>query len=150
MEPARPLVLTKEEHALLGELVEIMGLTEQMLIESAARFDAMAAGKIRQATATPQAALWAKAITGHAKDPKIAALIPVAQKELVAVADERNDFIHAIYTNDYVDDYVEPGYQTTSVTRSKTGTSRPTSDLQAIRDRAAKLSCQIAQIASAI
>lgn len=46
MKPARPLVLTKEEHALLGELVEIMGLTEHMLIESVARFDAASAVKI--------------------------------------------------------------------------------------------------------
>jgi len=151
MKPARPLALTKDEHALLGELVEIMGLTEHMLIESVARVDAVAAGKIRKETATPQAALWAKAITGHAKNPKIAALIPVAQKELELVANERNDFIHALFTGDYAaPGYMAPGYQTTSATRSKTGKSRPVSDLHAIRDRAAKLSCLIAQIASAI
>jgi hypothetical protein len=138
MKPARPLVLTKEEHALLGELVEIMGLTEHMLIESAARFDPAASQKIRQLTAKPQAALWAKVIRRRVKDPKIAALIPDAKKELEAVAEERNDFIHALFTGNYAaPGYVAPGYQTTSATRSKTGKKRPTSDLRAIRDRSA-------------
>jgi hypothetical protein len=147
---ARSLVLTKEEHALLGELVEIMGLIEHILAQSVAPFDSVAAGKIRQATAKPQAGIWANAIRGRAKDPTIAALIPVAEKEIEEVAKERNDFIHALFTNDYADDYAQPGWQTTSATRSKTGKTRPTSDLSAIRDRAAKLSCLIAQIASAI
>ena len=150
LKPAFPLVLTNEEHALLGELVEIMGMIEHMLTESMERFDTITAGKIRKQTAAPQAALWANAVKGRVKDPQIAAQIPVAQKEIEEVAEERNDFIHALYTNDYVDDYVEPGYQTTSVTRSKTGKTRPTDDLRTIRDRAAKLSCLIAQIANAI
>jgi hypothetical protein len=151
MKPARPLVLTKEEHALLGELAEIMGLIKHMLGESAARFDPAASEEIRQlATGRRQATLWANAIRSRVNDPKIAALIPIVEKEIEDMAEERNDFIHALYTNDYVDDYVEPGFQTTSVTRSKTGKTRPSSDLQAIRDHAAKLSCLIAQIASAI
>jgi len=47
------------------------------------------------------------------------------------VAEIRNDFIHAMFTGDYADDYFEPGYQTTSATRIKSGKTRPTSELQA-------------------
>jgi hypothetical protein len=148
--PGRPLVLTKEAHALLGELVEIMGSIEDMVIKSAARVDAEAALRIGQVPAGLQASIWAQAVTGRAKDPKMEALIPSAQKELESVAEERNSFIHALFTNDYVDGYVEPGYQTAFATRSKNGRTRPTSDLGVIRDRAAKLSRQIAQIVNAI
>jgi hypothetical protein len=52
---------------------------------------------------------------------------------------------------DYVEaGYFEPGIQTTSARRSKTGKSRSTGDLQGIRDRAAKLSRLIDQIAKAV
>jgi hypothetical protein len=151
MDPARPLVLTREEHALLGELVEIMGLTEAILAETADRFDAAAAAKIRGLTAKPQAEVWARAVRSKARDPQILGQIDAAEKEIGEVAEERNDFIHALFEGDYVEaGYVEPGYQTTSATRSKTGRKRPVSDLAAIRHRAAALSCLVKQIADAI
>jgi len=151
MDPARPLVLTSEEHALLGELVEIMGLIESILAETAERFDPLAAANLRKATAKPQAALWAKVVRGQTSDPGLLAQINTAETEIEQVAEERNDFIHALFEGDYIDaDYIEPGYQTTSAIRSKTGTSRPVSDLEAIRHRAAALSCTLAQIDRAI
>lgn len=145
--PARPLVLTTEQHALLGEVVEIMGLIESMLIESAERVDPAAAAKLSRLTAGPQAELWAKAISGRVIDPSASAMIPGVQAELAQLAEDRNDFIHALYKGDYVAGYVQPGYQTTSAMRSKTGNSRPTSDLDSIRGRAATLSSLVDQIA---
>jgi hypothetical protein len=59
MDPAQPLVHTKEEHALLGELIEIIGLIEHMMAESAARFDGAASQKIlKQATGKSQATIF--------------------------------------------------------------------------------------------
>lgn len=149
MNSARPLVLTKDQHALLGELVEIIGLNEHMLAQSAARFDPAAAASIRKAPGGLQGDIWAGAIKSRLREPELAARVAAAKQEIEDVAEERNDFIHALFEGDYVEaGYVEPGYQTTSAIRSKTGKARPVSDLITIRDRAAKLSCQIAQIAS--
>jgi len=149
IEPAQPLVLTKDQHAILGELGEIMGLIESLLIESAARVDPSVSQKIRDQTAAGQAPLWAKAMIGRVKDARLTALLPDAERQIKEVAEDRNDFVHALFEGDYVKGYVQPGYQTTSARRSKTGKSRPTADLQTIRDRAAKLSCLIDQIAKA-
>jgi hypothetical protein len=65
----------------------------------------------------------------------------------VTVSDSRNDFIHAWFAPDYVEaGYVEPGYQTTSATRIKSGLVRPVGDLTEARERAAGLSCLMAHI----
>ena len=144
MDPARPLVLTTEEHALLGELVEIMGLTESILAETAERFDLAAAARLRKTTAKPQAALWAEVVRNQTHDSNLIAQISAAEKEIEDVAEDRNDFVHALFEGDYAEaDYVEPGYQATSAIRSKTGSIRPVSDLKTIRDRAAALSCSV-------
>ncbi|MBW7968624.1 hypothetical protein [Bradyrhizobium sp. BR 10289] len=150
VQPTRPLVLTAAQHVLLGELVEIMGLIEDLLIESAERVDSVAAAKLRKLTAAPQADEWVKAITGKINDPSAAALLSAAQLELAQVAEDRNDFNHALYAGVYVRGYVQPGYQATTATRSKTGNSRSTCELAKIRDRAAALSCVVDTIADSI
>jgi hypothetical protein len=150
IEPAKSLVLTKDEHATLGELVEIMGLIESLLIESAERVDPAIADKLKGRPAGAQGELWVNAMTGRINDAQIAALLPEAEREMREVAEDRNDFVHALFLGDYVDGYVEPGYQTTSAWRNKTGVSRSTGDLQSIRDRAAKLSRLIDQISKAV
>jgi hypothetical protein len=140
-------VLTTEQHALLGELVEIMGLTESILAETAERFDPAAAAKLRGEMAKRQASIWADVLRSETHDPTIIAQIDAAKKEIEAVAEERNDFVHALFKGDYVEaGYVEPGYQATSAIRSKTGIARPVRDVKAIRDRAAALSCTLAKI----
>lgn len=149
--PAQPLVLTRDEHATLGELVEIMGLIENILIEAAERVDPIAARKIMSATAGRQGKLWAEAVTDRIGDPRLKSLMPSVEKQIADLAEDRNDFVHALFHGDYVEaGYVEPGYQTTSAKRSKTGNRRPTGDLQSIRDRAAELSCLIDQIARTV
>jgi hypothetical protein len=151
IEPAEPLVLTRDQHATLGELVEIMGLLEHLLIRSVERVDPLAAKEMRKSLGGEKArCLWSKAISGRVSDARIATLIPVAEKELEEVAQDRNDFVHALFEGDYAKGYFQPGYQATSAIRSKTGVKRSTDDLQNIRDRAAKLSCLIAQIENAV
>jgi hypothetical protein len=124
IEPARPLVLTTEQHALLGELVEIMGQVESVLIESVKHVDPGAVGKLSKLTAGPQAKAWAKTIKGRVRDPAISAQIPVAQAELVQLAEDRNDFIHALYKGVYVEGYVKPGTQTIFRFRESQGCSK--------------------------
>jgi len=90
-------------------------------------------------------------LIGLVNNPQLAALLPAAEQEIREVAEDRNDFVHAVFEGDYVEaGYFEPGIQTTSARRSKTGKSRSTGDLQGIRDRAAKLSRLIDQIAKAV
>jgi len=144
------LVLTRDQHATLGELVEIMGLIENMLIKSAKRVDPVAAQNITKEPAGRQGKLWADAVAGRVSDPQVAAQIPSVETQLGKLAEDRNDFIHALFIGDYVQGYVEPGYQTTSARRSKTGNIRSTGDLQNIRDRAATLSCLIDHVAGAV
>lgn len=145
------LVLTRDEHAMLGELVEIMGLIESVLIASTERVDPVASKKIRNATAGGQGQLWANALAGRVTDPQIAATVTQAERELKQLAEDRNDFIHALFENDYVErGYMEPGIQTTSATRSKTGVTRPTTDLERIRSRAEAVFCLIDQIARSV
>ena len=50
---------------------------------------------------TEASALWARAIKGRINDPKIVPLIPIAHKGIGEVAEERNDFIHALCTIGY-------------------------------------------------
>jgi hypothetical protein len=100
--PAQSLVLTHEEHALLGDLVEIMGLIEGMLIESVARVDPITSARLRKLPAGPQAKLWADALIGRVSDSTISSLIPSALLELRHIAEDRNDFVHALYEGDYV------------------------------------------------
>jgi hypothetical protein len=123
MMPARPSVLTDNEHVLLGQLVEIVGLTEYILAQTAERFNSTAADKIRRSTGGCVGAIWSAAI-GTVSDLKLAALIPLVKNEIEEVAEERNDFIHALFAGDYAEaGYMQPGYQTTSARRSKTGNS---------------------------
>jgi hypothetical protein len=150
IEPARPLVLTRDQHALLGEIVEIVGQIEGMLIQSAEKIDAVASAKLKGLTATPQAKLWAETVAAPVSNSELPTLIQAARDELIRLAEDRNDFIHALYKGDYADGYFQPGYQTTSAHRSKTGNRRSTLELKDIRDRAAALSCSVAQIAGAI
>jgi hypothetical protein len=151
MEPARPLVLTDQEHALIGELVEIIGLTDDIMVQTVARLlrvDRAAANKIMGSTnARDNAAIWEHVIRQRTKKPTLLQLVAIAKKEMPKLAEARNDFIHALFETDYVEPgYVEPGYQTTSARRTKSGRTAPTRELESVRNRAATLSCLVAHV----
>jgi hypothetical protein len=147
--PASPLVLTTEQHALIGETVEILGWTDHTMIETAERLDKQIADRMRRSTTVPNAvAHWAYAIKNHQNIPsEIARLVDIADKERNKIAKDRNDFIHVLFAGDYAAPGVfQPGVQTTSAIRLRTGEKRPTGELRELRDRAATLSCLIAHI----
>ncbi len=87
------------------------------------------------------------AATARGAGEKVGPLTIDVAKEIEDFAKERNDFVHALFTGNYVSaGYASPGFQTTSARRSKTGRLRPTTDLPVIRDRAARLSCLVAHV----
>jgi hypothetical protein len=152
MEPATPLVLTKDDHAFIGEIVEIMGQVDHTMVRTVGRLlsvDAAAAAKIMGSTrVADNSAIWAQVIRNRVTNqPEIAQLIAIAQGAISDMAELRNGFIHAIYSGDYVEaGYVKPGYQTTSAKRIKSGKRRSTSELRGARDKAATLSCLVAHV----
>jgi hypothetical protein len=150
MEPAYPIVLTSEQHALLGEIVEIMGQTDNILLGTVARLlnvDKSAAREIMGSTRIENnVSIWGRVVRDRFSSPEVSSLVLVAATQISDLARRRNDFIHALYTNDYADGYVQPGYQTTTATRIRSGRSRPTSDLQSTRELAATVSCLVAHV----
>src|SRR4051794_34541552 len=109
IDPARPLVLTAEEHVLLGELAEIMGQIEHMMIESLAPVDPAVSADLKALPGLgPQASRWADALSWRATDQTLAAHIRSVGAELMQFAEDRNDFIHAAYSGNYCVGYVQP------------------------------------------
>src|SRR6266480_3480109 len=103
MEPAIPLVLTQEEHALIGEMVEIIGQRDEIMIGTIMRLDQASASKMMTETnAAKFADIWANTIKNRISDPALLQLVDVARDEMKDVADIRNDFIHACLEGDYV------------------------------------------------
>jgi hypothetical protein len=151
VEPASPLVLTKEQHAFIGELIEILGQVDEIMIQTVGRLlrvDREVANKIMGSTnSAVNAAIWDRVIRNRTSEAETLALVSIAMPELTAVAGSRNDFIHAQFTGTYAaPGYMQPGYQATSAIRLKSGRTTPTSKLQDLRDQAATLSCLVAHI----
>jgi hypothetical protein len=149
MEPASPVLLAAGKHRLLGEMAEILGWTDHTMIETAERLDSSAADRIRRSTTVPTAvAYWSYAIRNRQNIPSdLARLVDLAAKERNKIAIDRDDFIHALFTEDFaVPGHMAPGYQTTTAAGISTGATRSTSEIQELRDRAATLSCLVAHI----
>ncbi|ODM76725.1 hypothetical protein [Bradyrhizobium elkanii] len=150
IDPARHLVLTPGQHALLGELVEIVNQIENMMIESLATLDPAASTELKGLPGLgPQAKRWAKALSWRVAGQALAAQILSVRSELTQFAEDRNDFIHALYSGVYSIGYVQ-GYRATSATRHRTGNNRSTAELEAIRNRAATLSWSVDAIIEAV
>src|SRR5260221_3776161 len=119
MEPAYPFTLTQQDHALIGELAEIIGQIDSIMIETVVRLenDPHTRKKMGFGVAS-NLAVWADAIRKHVHEPEIPKLVSFAETHVKDLPELRNDFIHAHFTGDYVEPgYVEPGYQTTSAVR---------------------------------
>lgn len=152
MEPAYPLQLTKDQHVLIGEIVEILGQCDHIMIQTIIPLDQQAANEMKQSLNVKNlVSPWTNTIRSRTCSRDVLKLIDFTVRERKEIADARNDFIHALITGDYVaPGYVQPGYQATSAIRFKTGKARPTSQLQDLRDRAAMLSCAVAHIGHCI
>ncbi|PDT72632.1 hypothetical protein CO675_34310 [Bradyrhizobium sp. C9] len=144
-------MLTADEHVLLGELVEIINQIEDMMIDSLAPIDPAASMEVKSLPGLgPQAKRWADALSWRVGGQALASQILSVGGELVQFAEDRNDFIHALYSGVYCVGYVQPGYQATTATRHRTGNERSTAELEAIRNRAATLSWSVDGIIKAI
>jgi hypothetical protein len=154
MEPAYDLVLTQDEHALIGEAVEIMGRADEIMLQMIARLrgmDRQKAAKIVAKGVKEKARELRNAIRYHSSDSEILRVADLAAKEMKTVAVLRNAFIHALFEGDYVEPgYVEPGYQTTSATHIRSQETKAVSDLSALREDAALLSCLMAHLVPGI
>jgi hypothetical protein len=127
MEPPYPLVLSDLGHTLIGETVEIIELADHIMIETVARLDQPAADRMKRSTDVKYSiAMWSYAVKGCNKSPDVAKLVDLAVRERKEIAENRNDFVHSLSTGHYV--------------------ARSISELEALRDRAATLSCLIAHI----
>jgi hypothetical protein len=150
MEPAYPIVLTSQEHALLGEIVEIMGQSDNILLGTVARLLNISQSTARDIMGSTRidnnVSIWARVIRDRFDSPEISSFVEIATTKINDLSSLRNDFIHALYTNDYIDNYVEPGYQMTTATRIRSGKSRSTNEIQTARDLAAMVSCLVAHI----
>ena len=144
MEPASPLLLAAGKHRLLGEMAEILGWTDHTMIETAERLDSSVADRMRRATTVPTAvAYWSYAIKNRQNIPsELGRLVDLAAKERNKITIDRDDFFHALFTGKFaaVLGHMAPGYQTTAEA------TRSTSEIQELRDRAATLSCLVADI----
>lgn len=149
MEPAFPLVLTNDDHRLIGEIVEIMGQVDEIVIQMIARLravDRAAVIKDVAGSVADKAANMKQAIRNRISDPEILSLADLAGREMKKVADRRNAFIHALFKGDYASGYMEPGYQATSATNFRSQQKRPTTELDVLCVDATRLSCLIAHL----
>jgi len=147
MEPALAPQLTKDQHVLLGELVEILGMTDGMMITTVHHFNPQAAAAMRGAFIPTFIRTWARAVRGSTVDADLLKLVVFVEKKMKEIADARNDFIHGLFVGDYVSaGYVNPGYQTTSAVAFRSGERRQTNELPDLRERAALVSCVVAHI----
>jgi hypothetical protein len=152
MEPAYPLALTKDQHVLIGEIVEILGITDQIMMETVKPLNQQAVDGMKgESNAEKFVSPWAETVRGRTSEPDLFKLIDFAVKERVDIAETRHDFIHAQFVgNIFSPGYVNPGYQETSAIRFKTGKRRSTNELPDLRERAAMLSCVVAHIGHCI
>jgi hypothetical protein len=146
MEPAYSLMLTKDQHALVGEIVEILGITDHIMMETVKPLDPQAAEDMKGIVNVAKfVSPWANAVRGYTSVPDLLKLVDFAVQERIDIADTRNDFIHVLFVgNIFAPGYVEPGYQETSAIRFRTGKPRSTNELPNLRARAAMLSCVVA------
>lgn len=127
MEPAYPLVLTDLGHQLIGEIVEILELSDHIMVETVERLDPPAVERMKRFTDVNYSlAMWSYAVKGHVTSPDVKKLVDIAVREGKEIAGSRNDLVHSLSTGDYA--------------------ARSISELEALRDRAATLSCLIAHI----
>ena len=150
MEPASPLLLAGGKHRLLGEMVEILGWTDRIMIETAERLDSSTADRMRRSTTVPTAvAYWSYAIKKRLNLPsELGRLVDLAAKERNKIAIDQDDYIHALFTGKFaaVLAHMAPDYPKTTVAGISAGATRSTSEIQELRDRAAMLSCLVAHI----
>lgn len=161
MQPAYPIPLAPSDLQTLGELTAIVGqIDEAMTVTVSGLIQAdrpttdavMGSSKVAD-----NANIWASLIRLRSKDEDVLWQVEHALKEIQEVSAGRNDFVHAFFEQkltsievmvsdgNSIDVYGREGPPTARRVRSQ-NKQRPVTELQQVRDRAARLSCLIAHI----
>ncbi|MFC3324290.1 hypothetical protein [Mesorhizobium cantuariense] len=164
MEPAFKLLLSDDQHAVLGELTAILGQVDEILIRTVAKLlnvQRGTANRIMGSTkVSDNAGIWAEVIRAKTTDEDTLWLVTHTLAEIQIVSAARNDFIHAWFQivqrgGAWADGVWKAGVWRDGVwgdkavleaRRVKSDKPRPVSDLQAVRDQSARLSCLVAHI----
>jgi hypothetical protein len=162
MDPAYQIPLPPKDLALLGELTAIMGqIDEEMtaLVAILLQVDRDAANVIMGSSkVADNAAIWTNVIRNRSENEDLLWLVEHANSEIGKVSEGRNDFIHAVFENLLMPapvlydsrgfGFTQGGFRTIDVEarRVRKKKRRSVTELQSVRDQAARLSCLVAHI----
>ncbi len=151
MNPAYEIPLNEQELAQLGKLTAILGLVDDLMIQTVERLmnvDRAAANTIMGSSKiADNSAIWKSVIKNRTTDEDIIWLIEHAMREIELTSKARNDFIHSVFsrTLSLADGFSIPVHRTVA-RRVRSDNPRPITDLPSVIDQAARLSCLVAHI----
>src|SRR5262245_59992230 len=158
MEPAYHIPLTESELRLIGETCAIQGQIEDLMQQAVWQLlgDLSNATTLKIMGSTSMhtnADIWLAVIKDKCGDKAVVQMAQQVKSDLGEAAKGRNDFVHALFATASpdgsgfgiaTDKSVMDG--PTVAVRTRTRARRPASDIQHIRDRAARISRTIAHI----
>ena len=168
MDPAYIIPLNQKELTLLGELTVIMGQIDDIMIQTVRPLldvDRATANKILGSSkVADNVEIWASVIRNRTDDEDILWLVEIAIKEIQAVSEGRNDFIHAVFTMRVLARTIGTSGGTPPIPpipipfddmferlppaarRVRNEKVRSVDELKTVRDQAGHLSCLVAHI----
>jgi hypothetical protein len=112
MNPAYEIPLSEQELAQLGKLTAILGLVDDLMIQTVERVlnvDRAAANIIMGSSKiADNSAIWTNVIKNRTTDEDILWLIEHAIREIELTSKARNDFIHSVFSRTF---YLADGVQ---------------------------------------
>jgi hypothetical protein len=158
MKPAYHIPLTPKELQTLGELCAIQGQIEKLMQDTVALLlevgDQLGKAIMGSSSMEANSLIWITTVRQRVKDETARAWAEIAYRELKDLAAGRNDFVHAAYGQNLGESariqmfgfsistgpmVIAKGRGSMAM-RVKSGKRRPVSDLQDVRDKAARLS----------
>ena len=143
MLPAYQMPLSDGELALIGAICAIQGQIEflmLMTVQHLLGLDVPLARRVMGSTSIEtNTTIWLEAVRSKCSDPEGAAWAAVAATEIKDLAAGRNDFVHGTYAfNQDTGDAI--------AMRIRSDKTRPVSDLEMVRDQAARVSNIVALV----
>jgi hypothetical protein len=158
IEPAYAIPASDDELRLIGELCAIQGQIEYLMqnaVQQILQTDQKTTLKILGSTSIgTNVDIWCSVIKTKCKLPPVIEVAERVNSEIGTLAQGRNDFVHALFaTGNFpvgggfsLISGAKPVGGTPVAVRSKTGKQRALSEIQGVRDTAARLSCAMAHI----
>jgi hypothetical protein len=157
--------LTDDELKMLGEICAIQGQIEYLIahtISMAINLNPKATNAILDRnTLSGNADIWREVIRARAGQQSTRDAADEAFKEIVALTEGRNDFVHAFFAKEVKVDLFGKGEPSTGILlspgpdsnpgtvvgiRTRGGKKRPAAEIKSVRDRAAELSVKVKKI----